>query len=190
LVIAALLIVAIGACNPFGGGGKATQDAAKAQKAAEDKISEIRMQQAKAAPETPADKKADVKVEAAAAPSMEEAVTASYDPINKPDPFRPFKPESVTGPKETDNPLLKYEVRYFKLVGIIRDVENPAAMFEDPAGRAYTLHQGQPIGKNGGVIRAILDDAVVITETRISWRSEGTETVEMTIRLRPDEKKS
>jgi Tfp pilus assembly protein PilP len=197
VVIAALalwLATALVACNLLP--KKGPSDAEKAQKAAEDKISEIRKTKTDqppaatvAAPVAPVPgKKPEAKADVAA-PAMDESAASapSYDPLNKPDPFRPFRPEPEAA-ASSDNPLLKYEVRYFKLVGIVHD-ENPAAIFEDPTGKAYTLHQGQPIGKNGGVLRAIMDDGVIVSETRLSWRSEGTETVEMTIRLRPDEKK-
>jgi Tfp pilus assembly protein PilP len=179
----AMLAVFLAGC----GGGKA-QQAAEAQRKAEEKIAEMKKQKAPAAP--PAEEKS-TEIRLANAPTAAPAETGTpyqYDPINKPDPFRPFNPAAELSTKATENPLLKYEIRYFKLVGVLRDAENPSAIFEDPAGKAYTVHVGDAMGKNGGVVRAILEDAVIVTETRLSWRSEGTETVEMTIRLRPEDK--
>ncbi len=111
----------------------------------------------------------------------------TYDPVNKPDPFKPYKPGYQQDDKE-DNPLLRYEVRYFRLVGISIDEAEPMALFEDPNGRAYILHIGDRIGRGGGVVQSITKDTVIVTETRISPRFEaGTETVQIPIRLHPEE---
>jgi len=89
---------------------------------------------------------------------------------------------------EISNPLLKYEIRYFTLVGIIKDAENPLAIFEDPEHKCYTGHGGDGNGKNGGIIREIMEDAVVIVETRVPWvGSTAAEIKEIKIQLRPEE---
>lgn len=89
---------------------------------------------------------------------------------------------------EITNPLLKYEIRYFTLVGIIKDTENPLAIFEDPEHKCYTVHIGDGIGKNGGIIREIMEDAVVVVETRVPWiGSTAAEIKEIKIQLRPEE---
>jgi Tfp pilus assembly protein PilP len=111
----------------------------------------------------------------------------TYDPVNKPDPFKPYK-AGIMADDQEDNPLLRYEVRYFRLVGISIDEAEPMAMFEDPAGRAYILHIGDRIGRGGGIVQSITKDTVIVTETRISPRFEaGTETVQIPIRLHPEE---
>lgn len=117
----------------------------------------------------------------------EAGVRTQYDPLNRLDPFKPYSPQENIVAGSTDNPLLRYEVRYFKLVGIIKGPGTSLAIFEDPNRKSYTVRVGDPIGKSGGVIRAILDDAVIVSETKISWSDEGTETVQITIRLRPEE---
>lgn len=134
----------------------------------------------------PVERHTQIQMSTAQKVLSEVGMAYQYDPINKPDPFRPYAPRESLDSGAQDNPLLKYEVRYFKLVGIIQSTEMPLAIFEDPNGKSYTVKTGDLIGKNGGSIRAILRDAVVITETRIAWASEGTETVEMNIRLRPE----
>ncbi len=115
-------------------------------------------------------------------------VSFTYDPVNKPDPFKPYKTDiDIQGPGGL-NPLLRYEVRYFRLVGISMDESEPMALFEDPAGRAYILHIGDRIGRGGGIVQSITKDTVIVTETRISPRFEaGTETVQIPIRLHPEE---
>lgn len=116
----------------------------------------------------------------------------SYDPVNKPDPFRAYKLEEMPGGDilAGENPLLKYEIRYFRLVGISAEDADNMALFEDPNGRAYILHVGDRIGRGGGVVQSITPDTVVVTETRISTKFEdvgGTETVQIPIKLHPDE---
>ena len=176
--LGALLIMiafTVAGCGMFGGGEDDSMDKQKL----EQRLAQIKKTGG-------GEKHTQIKMATAQEVLDEVGVTYSYDPINKPDPFRPYAPRQFR-PTDTDNPLLKYEVRYFKLVGIIRSTDSPFAIFEDPSGRAYTVHVGDLIGKNGGHIRAIMEDAVVVEETRISWGGEGTETVEMTIRLRPQE---
>ncbi|HPQ71305.1 MAG TPA: pilus assembly protein PilP [bacterium] len=174
--IVIMLAFLLSAC---GGGGKSAQDLADKEK----QLSELKKKNVAG----PAEKNTQIQMATAQKTLDEVGVAYQYDPINKPDPFRPYAPREGDGIGKTDNPLLKYEVRYFKLVGIIQSTETPLAIFEDPNGRSYTVKTGDLIGKNGGSIRAILNDAVIITETRIAWASEGTETVEMTIRLRPED---
>ncbi len=173
--IVIMLAFLLSAC---GGGGKSAQDLADKEK----QLSELKKKNAE-----PAEKNTQIQMATAQKTLEEVGVAYQYDPINKPDPFRPYAPREGGTGGDVDNPLLKYEVRYFKLVGIIQSTETPLAIFEDPNGKSYTVKTGDLIGKNGGSIRAILTDAVVITETRIAWASEGTETVEMTIRLRPED---
>jgi Tfp pilus assembly protein PilP len=183
-VVLVLLAFALSACGLIGGGnGKKGADDAK--KAAEEKLAQLKT----AAPQQPGTATTEIKMTTAQQVLDEVGLVHQYDPINKPDPFRPYQPTSAVMTGASDNPLLKYEVRYFKLVGVVRDTENPLAIFEDPSGKSYTVHAGDAIGKNGGIIRAILDDSVVVTETRISWRTDGTETIEMKIRLRTDDNK-
>lgn len=115
-------------------------------------------------------------------------IAYTYDPVNKPDPFKPFKSDDTIEGMKTDNPLLKYEVRYFRLVGLSVDDTEPMALFEDPNGRAFILHVGDRIGRAGGVVQSITRDTVTVTETRISPRFEaGTETVQIPIQLHPED---
>ena len=182
LALIVVLFFVFTACG--GGGGDAADDA---RLKAEAKLAELKKKKEETKKPKNQPQTTEIKMPSAQEVLDEVGVTYTYDPINKPDPFRSYNPTeelSLTG--DSDNPLLKFEVRYFKLVGIVKDTENPLAIFEDPSGKAYTVRVGHAIGKNGGVIRSVLEDAVVITETRISWRTEGTETVEVTIRLRPE----
>jgi len=117
----------------------------------------------------------------------------SYDPINKIDPFAQYEPnvELPTGPAGKDeNTLTKYEIRYFRLVGIIADESQPRAIFEDPRQHAYVVTVGTPIGRNLGVIEQILPDSVVVSEQRfVPGGPNELETVQLVIKLHPDREK-
>ena len=116
-------------------------------------------------------------------------IAYSYDPVNKPDPFRIYQisDQEPTG-FLSGNPLLRFEVRYLRLVGVYMTETEPKALFEDPNGHAYVVQIGDRIGRGGGIVQAIDAETVVVTETRISTRSEGgTETVQIPINLHPVE---
>jgi len=91
----------------------------------------------------------------------------SYNPANKPDPFRPFiqlvsaKGGSKTGPL---TPLQKYDLSQLKLVAIISNPEGNIALVEDVAGKGYFLKKGTWIGKNDGKVTKILKDKVIVEE--------------------------
>ncbi len=114
-----------------------------------------------------------------------------YNPINKVDPFVPFAGGGFDQPNvagsETTGVLTQYEVRYFKLVGIVGNEEQPRAIFEDPRGHAYVVGIGTKIGRNNGVIEQINDNSVLIIEKRIKFTVEGGEPVPvpLTINLHP-----
>lgn len=113
----------------------------------------------------------------------------AYDPINKVDPFAAASAATeLPSPGGADeNILTKYEIRYFRLVGIVHDEAQPRAMFEDPKGKAYVVAVGTPIGRNLGVIDAILNDSVIVTEKRVVPGSDGViETVPLNIKLHPE----
>ncbi|MDP8256037.1 MAG: pilus assembly protein PilP [Candidatus Alcyoniella australis] len=110
-----------------------------------------------------------------------------YDPTNKPDPFLPFRVEQqIISEAEI---ITRYEVRFFRLVGVMSSVRDPKAVFEDPRGNAYVLTLGDIIGKNGGIITAIMSDEVHITETRVTILGE-TRTNEIVMQLHPEEELS
>jgi len=110
-----------------------------------------------------------------------------YDPTNKPDPFEPFKfEEEVLSEEEM---ITRYEVRFFRLVGIISGVHEPKALFEDPLGNAYVLTIGDIIGKNGGVVTSITPEEVNITETRVTILGD-TRTSDILVQLHPEEEQT
>ncbi len=99
-----------------------------------------------------------------------------YDPTGKPDPFRSF----VLSLKKTDvnqtmsTPLERFDLSQLKLTGLIWDNEAPRALVKDPAGKAYIVGEGMPIGKNEGRIVRITDGGVTVKETYVDFLGKAT----------------
>lgn len=129
-----------------------------------------------------------------AAPTVRPTVgsTASPTPAGSTgvrDPFRPFnlslRPKPVDTPK---TPLEQYDVGALKLVAVIYDTQNPKAMVEDDTGLGYTLGVGTKIGNQGGVIKAIEPDRVLVEEEFVDFYGEKKKT-EIVLRLKPEGEK-
>jgi hypothetical protein len=105
------------------------------------------------------------------------------------DPFRPFnlalRPRVVETPK---TPLEQYDVGALKLVAVIYDTQNPKAMVEDDAGLGYTIGPGTRIGNQGGTVKTIDPDRVVIEEEFVDFYGEKKKT-EIVLRLKPEGEK-
>ncbi len=91
----------------------------------------------------------------------------TYNPLGKPDPFRPFI--QISSSKEYSRkvpltPLQKYEISQFKLVAIIVIPEGNIALVEDQLGKGYFLKKGIEIGTNDGKVKQILKDKIIIEE--------------------------
>jgi len=100
-------------------------------------------------------------------PEKKEEMEYAYNPVGKPDPFKPFI--QLTSAKELSRsipltPLQKYEISQLKLVAIITAPEGNVAMVEDATGKGYFLKKGTGIGKNDGKVKKILKDRVIIEE--------------------------
>lgn len=105
------------------------------------------------------------------------------------DPFRPFtvdaRPKKSGAPK---TPLQQYDIGALTLVAIIWDTANPKAMVEDAAGLGYTISIGTPIGRVGGVVKAIESDRVIVEEEFVDFYGEKKKT-EKILRLKPEGEK-
>lgn len=92
-----------------------------------------------------------------------------YDPQGRRDPFRAY-----TEVQGTDNsglsvgpllPLQKFDLDQLKLIGIIWDVRDPKAMFQDPNAKIYTVGKDERVGRNNGYIATIREGEIVVIET-------------------------
>ena len=97
----------------------------------------------------------------------------NYNPLGKPDPFRPFIDIDVMSMKKvkekkakTDSifPLQKAEVDSFKLVGIVGDQMRRVAVLQDSTKRFYPIFVGTRIGTHEGKVIEILADRVTVDE--------------------------
>ena len=91
----------------------------------------------------------------------------AYNPLGKPDPFKPFiqmTPSKLYSKNVPQTPLQKYEISQLTLVAIITTPEGNIALIEDSAGKGYFLKKGTEIGKNDGKVKQILKDKVIIEE--------------------------
>lgn len=61
-------------------------------------------------------------------------------------------------------PIRRFPLRNYTLVGIIFDVENPKAMIKDPEGNMHMVSKKQRIGNQEGVIEAIERGEVKVEE--------------------------
>lgn len=69
----------------------------------------------------------------------------------------------VAEPQEELNPLKKFPADEYRLVAIMTGIGTPAAMVRDPKGHAYTVRTDTEVGNEGGVVEAITQYEVVIT---------------------------
>lgn len=95
----------------------------------------------------------------------------SYNPLGKPDPFKPFinvdiKPMSKGSEKKAESifPLQRAAVESFNLVGIVGDQIRQVAIVEDAAKKFYPLFIGTRIGLHNGKVIDILTDRVAVDE--------------------------
>ena len=103
-----------------------------------------------------------------------------YDATGKPDPFVPLiteiepprKPDEQLSTQKTPlTPLQKYGLDELKLVAIIKSGERYSALFEDLSEFGYIVKENTLIGNNGGVIRKITYDKVIVEEK--AYNSSG-----------------
>ena len=95
----------------------------------------------------------------------------SYNPLGKPDPFKPFIDVEIAASKkekeskvESIFPLQREGVEKFKLVGIMGDHARRVAVVEDSTKRFYPLFVGTRIGTHSGKVTDILADRVTVDE--------------------------
>lgn len=137
------------------------------------------------APAAPA--KSRQKAAVAPATPIQEAVAEPredyrYDPTGKPDPFRSFVRMDDDLEEGITTPLERFDLSQLEVTAIIWKSDRPRALIRDPAGKAYIVSEGTPIGKNKGRIVSILDNAVLVKETYVDFSDRAT-TKEVELRL-------
>jgi len=122
-----------------------------------------------------------------AAPTPTAAVTSPAAGLR--DPFRPFNLALRPKPVETPRtPLEQYDVGALKLVAVIYDTQNPKAMVEDDTGLGFTVGVGTRIGNQGGVVKVIEPERVIVEEEFVDFYGEKKKS-EIVLRLKPEGEK-
>ncbi|MSQ46770.1 MAG: hypothetical protein EXR78_00035 [Deltaproteobacteria bacterium] len=93
--------------------------------------------------------------------------TYRYDPAGKRDPF--FSPlnrviEQSGMADEAKTPLQRLDLGQFRVVGIILETPEPKALIEDNSGLGYIVTSGTLIGSNGGMIKSIEPNRILVEE--------------------------
>ena len=108
---------------------------------------------------------------AAAAPVLSSQVaqqtgSPTYRAQGRRDPFRPLittRP-APPRPRRGGGPLQQVSATELRLEGIVRSPRGYVALVMGPDGKGYTLRVGTPVGAEGGRVRAITQDQVIIEE--------------------------
>jgi type IV pilus assembly protein PilP len=115
------------------------------------------------------------------------AVSFTYDPTGKRDPFRSYEWERPDGQdSDARTPLEQFDVSQLSLVGVVWKTGNARALVQDPTGQGYIVAEGTRIGKNEGRIIEIDDNRVVVKETYVDYLGQKT-TKDVEMRMRRSE---
>ena len=127
-------------------------------------------------------------------PKKSQAASYTYNPVGKPDPFRPFIEMELSKKKKTErlnalpvSPLQRLSIDQFKLVGIAGDYKHRMAIVEDAKGKFYPLFPGTYIGQNNGRVVKILADRLIVEE-KVKTSAGRSKARQIMIRLREDER--
>jgi type IV pilus assembly protein PilP len=125
-------------------------------------------------------------------PDVKTPPAYKYNPIGKPDPFKPFIEQELRPLKKTESkilpisPLQRESIVNFRLVGVSSYNNHRIAMVQDVKGKAYPIFVGTYIGQNGGRVVEILSDRIIIEE-KIKAEDKKAKAKRLTMKLRKDE---
>lgn len=125
-------------------------------------------EQGVATQKSPAPVQKAIQKPVSSASTVEAVPTSQFDFNNKKDPFKPFITLKQGGNEATKKvagetlPAHSFDIRQFKVVGIISGDGKYSAMLVDPDGKAYVVKVGTYIGKKDGVVTAINGNSVTV----------------------------
>lgn len=124
---------------------------------------------------------------------MKAAPAYKYNPVGKPDPFKPFIDLEIKARKQLDmlkalpiNPLQRAGVEQFRLVGIAVNEHSRIAMVTDVKGKFYPIFVGTYIGLNNGRVVEIRADRVIVEE-KGKAETKRAKIKRITMKLRKEE---
>ena len=102
-----------------------------------------------------------------------------YDPLGKRDPFysKLLEEKKKIEPNKQLFGVQRYDLTELKLVGIIWGDLGRKGVVETPEGKSYLLKVGTLVGKNGGVVKAITNQEVVIQEFVTDYLGNNVENI-------------
>ena len=88
------------------------------------------------------------------------------------DPFVPFIKFTESSAKQKVKkpllPLQRYTLSQLTLIAIIdAGKKGMWAMVQDASGKGYTVREGMPLGSEGGIVKRILPDQVIVEQTKV-----------------------
>lgn len=108
----------------------------------------------------------------------------AYTPGGRRDPFSPIMERETKKAKSGQRPPLeKYNIGEFKLSGIVWGGFGYSAMLEGPDGKGYFVRAGSIMGPNGGVVKKITQNTMIIEEKYKTYSGE-TERKEIILEFR------
>ena len=121
-------------------------------------------------------------------PPLAEAVDGyTYDPKSRREPFQSLaRLVKIVKKGEEVPPLQLVQISDLKLLGIIWGGYGYHGLVRTPDGKGYTVKEGMLMGTNNGVISAITDKAVIVSEPSIDITGNKI-TKDVEILLRPKE---
>jgi Tfp pilus assembly protein PilP len=120
-------------------------------------------------------------------PEADNAAKYVYASRSLRDPFA--LPAEVRAPEVSQEdvpPLERAPLSDFKLVAVVKKGKGTVAMVASSDGKGYTLHVGTRIGSDGGEVRRIMPDAVIVEQVRADEFGELKKS-EIVLGLRPEE---
>ncbi len=121
----------------------------------------------------------------------------AYNPVGKPDPFKPFIEAEIAARKRAEelriknlplSPLQRSEVETFRLEGIAGSEKKRTALLKDPvSGKYFIVEAGTPIGTRKGRVATILPDRVIVAEPA-AGKGARARKIEMKLRRGEGEK--
>lgn len=141
---------------------------------------------AKPEPPKPPDAAAAPTTVSPSSPMAAAADGYTYDPKSRRDPFQALT-KAIKRERQLDvPPLQRYELSDVKILGIVWGGYGYHGLVQTPDGKGYTVKEGMLMGTNNGVIKAITDKAIVVSEPTVDFSGNKIQR-EVELLLRPKE---
>ena len=108
------------------------------------------------------------------------------------DPFVPFiKFKEKSAKQKVKKPLLplqRYSLSQLTLIAIIDAGKRGRwAMVQDASGKGYTVKEGMPLGSEGGIVKRIFPDQLIVEQTKVDLLGKKKVTM-IALKLHPERK--